>query len=59
MSPHLSYDEALADAPANLPQSTPPFLDALTRVQVVDIGVLFGGIAGFHHLFVRIRSIGD
>lgn len=28
-------------------------------VAVVDIGGLFGGIAGFHHLFVKIRGGAD
>lgn len=57
MSARLSFDEAFADAIANLRPSLPDFPDALSRVEVVDIGGLFGGIAGFHHLFVRVRQV--
>lgn len=53
----LSFDEAFANAVANLPPLEPPIPDALTRVVVTDTNGLFGGIAGFHHLFVRIRRI--
>jgi hypothetical protein len=51
----LSFDEAFADAVANLPPFEPPFPDALDRVVVADTAALFGGIAGLHHLFVRVR----
>ena len=57
MSPRLSFDEAFADALATLPPATAPHPDALSRVQVVDIAGLFGGIAGFHHLAVRVRRV--
>jgi len=53
----LSFDEAFADAVANLPPVEPPFPDAMDRVVVTDTGALFGGIAGLHHLFVRVRRI--
>jgi hypothetical protein len=59
LSPRLSFDEAFADAVAKLPPSTPTHPDSLTSVDVVHIGGLFGGIAGFHHLVVRIRSTSD
>jgi hypothetical protein len=59
MSPRLSFDEAFADAVSKLPESFPTHPDALTSVDVVHIGGLFGGIAGFHHLVVRIRSVSD
>ena len=49
------FDEAFADAVANLPPSTAPLADALARVEVVETGGLFGGFPGFHHLFVRVR----
>ena len=55
MSPRLSFDEAFADALAALPPAPAPHPDAMSRVQVVDIAGLFGGIAGFHHLAVRVR----
>jgi hypothetical protein len=50
----LSFDEAFANALANLPASTAPFADALARVEVVEAGGLFGGFPGFHHMFVRV-----
>ncbi|GAA4734796.1 hypothetical protein GCM10023328_13520 [Modestobacter marinus] len=53
----MSFDEAFADAVANLPPFEPPFPDAMDRVDVVDTGALFGGIAGLHHLFVRVRRV--
>jgi hypothetical protein len=59
MSSNLSFDEAFADAVAKLPPSTPTHPDSLTSVDVVHIGALFGGIAGFHHLVVRVRSVSD
>jgi hypothetical protein len=55
----LSFDEAFASAVASLPPIKPPVTDALSRVQVLEIGGLFGGIAGFHDLFVRIRRTHD
>jgi len=58
-SKNLSFDEAFANALANLPPVQSPVADALTRVQVVEIGGLFGGIAGFRHLFVRICRTHD
>ena len=56
MSAALSFDEAFANAVENLPPSAPPHPDALTTVTVDDIRGLFGGIAGFHHLVVRVRG---
>lgn len=50
----LSFDEAFADALAKLPPSDAILADALARVEVLEIGGLFGGFAGFHHLFVRV-----
>jgi hypothetical protein len=59
MSRNLSFDEAFADALSNLPRPFPPHPDSLTSVTVVEIGGLFGGVAGFHHLFVRVRGSSD
>ena len=56
MSASLSFDEAYAKAVENLPPSAPPHPDALTTVTVDDIRGLFGGVAGFHHLVVRVRG---
>ncbi len=53
-SASLSFDEAFADALAQLPAS--PAADGQTRVKVTEIGGLFGGIAGFHELFVKVRA---
>lgn len=53
-SPNLSFDEAFADAIAKLPPDPAIFADAVARVQVVEIGGLFGGFPGFSDLFVRV-----
>lgn len=58
-SKNLSFDEAFANAVGNLPPIEPPVADALSRVQVLEIGGLFGGIAGFHDLFVRVSRTHD
>jgi hypothetical protein len=58
-SKKLSFDEAFANARANLPPVEPPGADILERIQVVKIGGLFGGIAGFRDLFVRICRTHD
>jgi len=55
----LSFDEAFADALGKLPPVSAPHPDALATVRVVDSGGMFGGIAGFHHLYVRVeRTVG-
>lgn len=56
MSRRLSFDEAFARALANLPRSVPQPPATLTRVEVVEVGGLFGGFAAFHHLVVRVRQ---
>jgi hypothetical protein len=53
-SKNLSFDEAFADALANLPALTPTHPDTLETVRVLEIGAFFGGIAGFRDLWVRI-----
>ncbi len=58
-SKKLSFDEAFANARANLPPVEYPVADGLEQIQVVAIGGLFGGIAGFHDLFVRICRTHD
>ncbi len=56
----LSFDEAFAQALANLPPlDTAGTADVLARVQVVEIGGLFGGIVGFNDLFVRVCRTHD
>ena len=54
LSPNRSFDEAFANAVANLPASDALLADALATVQVLEVGGLFGGFPGFHHLFVRV-----
>ena len=58
-SKNLSFDEAFASALESLPATTTKTADAMDRVQVVEIGGLFGGIAGFHDMYVRIRRTSD
>lgn len=53
-SKKLSFDEAFANAVANLPPVKSPVADALIRIEVLEIGGLFGGFAGFNDLFVRV-----
>lgn len=56
MSGNLSFDEAFADALSKLPGDMASFPDELTTVQVTGVSGWFGGIAGFHHLVVRVRG---
>jgi hypothetical protein len=58
-SKRLSFDEAFADALAKLPPLEVEGADVLSRVHVVEIGGLFGGIAGFHDLFVSVCRTHD
>jgi hypothetical protein len=58
-SKKLIFEEAFAKALAALPPVQSPVADALERVEVVEIGGLFGGFAGFHDLFVRICRTHD
>jgi hypothetical protein len=54
-SASLSFDEAFRDALAGLPPlGDDGVADRLATVRVIDIAGLFGGIAGFHHLTVRV-----
>lgn len=55
-SGNLKFDEAFADALANLEDTDPRFPDQLTTVRVLEVGGWFGGIAGFHHLYVKVSS---
>ena len=58
-SKKLSYDEAFANALANLPPLESPAVAGSEKIQVVKIGGLFGSIAGFHDLFVRVCRTHD
>jgi len=55
----LSFEEAFADAIAKLPPFEPEHPDTLETVRVAEIGGLFGGIAGFHDLYVRVCRTHD
>ena len=56
----LIFDDAFQDALTRLPPiepAGPP--DTMHTVRVEEIGALFGGVAGFHDLYVRIRRTHD
>jgi hypothetical protein len=55
----LSFEEAFTNARANLPPVQSPVADSVERIQVLQIGALFGSIAGFHDMFVRICRTHD
>lgn len=55
----LSFDEAFADAIAKLPPIEAQHPDMLETVRVAEIGGLFGGIAGFHDMYVRVCRTHD
>ncbi len=50
----FDFNEAFRDAIQKIP--VPPFPDWLATYTVVEIGAEVGGIAGFNHLFVRVRG---
>jgi hypothetical protein len=52
-SRRLSFDEAFADAVSKAPKATHP--DEQVDLVVTETGANFGGIAGFHHLYVKLR----
>jgi hypothetical protein len=54
-SSDLSFDEAFRAALENLPYRKPEHPDEQTRVEVLETAGLFGGIAGLHELYVRVR----
>lgn len=58
-SKKLRFDDAFAAAVANLPPIEPTHPDTLETVQVLEIGALFGGIAGFHDLWVKVCRTHD
>jgi hypothetical protein len=58
-STRFDFSEALREAVAALPPPPHPYPDQLTTVTVLEIGAELGGIAGFHHLFVRVRREPD
>jgi hypothetical protein len=55
LSRSMSFDEAFANAVAQLGGDPAPHPDAMTTVTVTEIGAWYGGIAGFNHMVVRVR----
>ncbi|HSH23465.1 MAG TPA: hypothetical protein VK975_05310 [Acidimicrobiales bacterium] len=53
-SRNFDFDEAFGDAIAKIP--TPDIPDWLATYTVLEVGAQIGGIAGFNHLFVRVRG---
>ena len=58
-SKDLSFEEAFSDALLKLPGVQYPHPDQLERVRVLEIGALFGGIAGFRDLTVTVCRTHD
>lgn len=52
----FDFREAFNDAVQGLPPDPHPFPDKLTNVRVVEIGGMYGGIAGFSKLYVRVST---
>jgi hypothetical protein len=50
----FDFAEAFRDAISKIP--TPSIPDWLSTFTVVEVGAEIGGIAGFNHLFVRVRG---
>ena len=55
----MSFDEAFDNAIVGLADIEPTHPDMLQTVKVVEIGALFGGIAGFNDLYVRVCRTHD
>ncbi len=55
----LDFSEALREAIAALPPVARPYPDQMSLITVLEVGAELGGIAGFHHLFVRVRREPD
>lgn len=53
-STSLSFDEAFADALKQVPNSG--MADGMKTLQVTEIGGRFGGFAGFHELYVKVKA---
>lgn len=55
-SDSMNFDEAFSNAIHNLPPTQPNYPDELESIRVVEIGALFGGIAGISKMYVKIKS---
>lgn len=58
-SARFDFGDALREAIAALPPNPHIYPDQLSTVTVLEVGAELGGIAGFHHLFVRVRREPD
>jgi hypothetical protein len=56
-SKNLSFDEAFQDALKQVADSDKP--DGMKRLKVLEIGGRFGGIAGFHELYLQVEATVD
>lgn len=56
-SERMNFDEAFHQAINNLPQFSAPYPDYMETIKVVEIGALFGGIAGISKMYVSIEAI--
>ena len=54
ISPSFSFDEAFQAAIRDA-EPGPGYPDRLLTFTVQEVGARFGGIAGFRHMFVRVR----
>lgn len=57
LSGNMSFDEAFRDALQKLPPWDSPTPDDMAVIRVTESGAWLGGIAGFHHLFVKVRRV--
>lgn len=55
----FDFGDALREAIAALPPNPHVYPNQLITVTVLEVGAELGGIAGFHHLFVRVRREPD
>jgi hypothetical protein len=55
----FDFGDALREAIAALSPEPHTYADQLSTVTVLEVGAELGGIAGFHHLFVRVRREPD
>lgn len=59
-SGNFSFDEAFRNALKALPDLPPPdHPDQMVTVRVQETGALFGGIAGFNDMYVRVSRTAD
>jgi hypothetical protein len=52
----FSFDEAFQNAIHSLPPNPMNYPDYLETVKVIEIGALFGGIAGVRQMFIKVEA---